>query len=495
MSSFKTEDHEVMGKDLKAKKPERERSSLNTFLCCVARPGVPISMIRGLDPVVRHIWELASSEWLDLHIERFPKSCVDPHGIAKLTLPWKEPNPVDTLPGMEYPYRRQICAGCPAATIALGMQFPPPANRYVNMMPFQINQIDGLPSLLAPYIPIIRQCLRFCLQKGEDIGYLTIDERQTEPGASQRRPGLHVESPGLLPIAGGELSDIDGEVQLRNGNYIPAAEHRWGRGLMMRQEKATGGIFMASNVANTTAVWNCQIHNEGGAFVGPHGDIERLRSLLGPPSHLLEAGELVWMTDHTPHESLPVPAVTAADGTVTVPHRQYFRLVLGEVSAWYADHSTLCERGVMPPSSVRIIRGDKFNMYPKMAPRFQNFGTDAQIAAAHALQEMRILLCHAGLGHLYEGLRMHGVCSVQALRSSLDPPADNAVTPSIREVLNDMPELGFGRSFYEAPAIQMLKRAVEQQENCLPADARVPDEAVIASLALTERRSRCYHYG
>ena len=97
----------------------------------------------------------------------------------------------------------------------------------------------------------------------------------------------------------------------------------------MRNERVEGGIFMASNVANTTAVWNCQIRDEDGDFIGPHGDIERFRGLLGPCARTLDAGELVWMTDRTPHESLPVPV--QADGSPA--RRQYFRLVIGSVTA------------------------------------------------------------------------------------------------------------------------------------------------------------------
>ena len=84
------------------------------------------------------------------------------------------------------------------------------------------------------------------------------------------------------------------------------------------------------------------------AAVGPLGDLEHLRPVLGP-GRLLKSGELCWFTDHTPHESLPLRAGT---------QRSFFRLVTSGVSAWYADHSTPNPLGVKP--ACPIIHGSKF---------------------------------------------------------------------------------------------------------------------------------------
>ena len=65
----------------------------------------------------------------------------------------------------------------------------------------------------------------------------------------------------------------------------------------------------------------------------------------------LRAGELVWMTDSTPHESMPL-----ARGTM----RQYFRLVSGKISVWHSQHSTANPLGTVPPDDVKIAHGDKF---------------------------------------------------------------------------------------------------------------------------------------
>lgn len=88
----------------------------------------------------------------------------------------------------------------------------------------------------------------------------------------------------------------------------------------------------------------------GGGVIGRHGNVEHLRALLGP-GYRLGAGELVWLTDATPHESLPLPKGTP---------RAFFRLVTHALGAWYEEHSTPNPLGVLPGPSVRIVKGSKF---------------------------------------------------------------------------------------------------------------------------------------
>jgi len=63
--------------------------------------------------------------------------------------------------------------------------------------------------------------------------------------------------------------------------------------------------------------------------------------------------EMYWLTDRTPHESLPLKTDT---------YRQFFRLVTSQLSAWFAEHSTANRSGTEPdPAITKIIRGSKFN--------------------------------------------------------------------------------------------------------------------------------------
>ncbi|RHY51866.1 hypothetical protein DYB37_003136 [Aphanomyces astaci] len=107
---------------------------------------------------------------------------------------------------------------------------------------------------------------------------------------------------------------------------------------------------MASTVADSCGVYDMTIRDHH-MVTGALGDVEHLRPLLEKLDHkyvLLQANELIWMTDCTPHESLPLLATT---------FRQYFRLVTSGVSLWYADHSTPNPLGIQPNATV--IHGNK----------------------------------------------------------------------------------------------------------------------------------------
>ena len=118
---------------------------------------------------------------------------------------------------------------------------------------------------------------------------------------------------------------------------------------------------MASNVDESCAVWKATLCDPDGDVVGKLGDVRRLKGLLGPPAMILAAGDLVWMTDQTPHESLPLKRSS---------QRQYFRLVTGKVTAWFARHSTLNPNmsmaemtNCMSRMGVNVIEGNKFEIY------------------------------------------------------------------------------------------------------------------------------------
>jgi hypothetical protein len=104
---------------------------------------------------------------------------------------------------------------------------------------------------------------------------------------------------------------------------------------------------MASNTTGTTGLWDVHVDKPGRG-----GDCEHIRNILGQP-YILDAGELAWLTDSCPHESLPSPY----EGI-----RQFFRVVTSAVSIWYEDHSTPNPLGIVPPDSVMGINGNKFEV-------------------------------------------------------------------------------------------------------------------------------------
>jgi len=202
------------------------------------------------------------------------------------------------------------------------IDFPASTGISINMMPFVIGYKTTLPEEYRQYWPMIVACKGLRQEEGH-IGYLTIHESTVSAGSSQRRPGLHVETPGVIMTNGGETA-------------MSVLAH-WGGGDTGDGYQLLGGIYMASNVSKTTKVWNVQV-KEPHLMVGDLGDIEHLRDELDEGT-ILDAGELIWFTDTTPHESLEVLADM---------HRQYFRLVTSKVSVWYDSHSTKNPLGIVP---------------------------------------------------------------------------------------------------------------------------------------------------
>jgi len=192
------------------------------------------------------------------------------------------------------------------------------------------------------------------------VWYLTVQESFVETDTTQRRPGLHVDCPGRVNIKnGGKDSLAEGQ-----GTCKPFQMHRWGLGcthyvgtgsnqgyqdLVKKSYIMEGGIYIASNISSSCKAWDCLVDTN---TVNRLGDVEHLRGVLPGEGVELEAGQLYWFTDRTPHESVPLKQAA---------FRQFFRLVTSQVSLWYSDHSTPNPLGVVPdPAITKIVRGDKF---------------------------------------------------------------------------------------------------------------------------------------
>lgn len=217
------------------------------------------------------------------------------------------------------------------------VEFPESTGINVNMMPFVMGDRSTLPRELQPYYDsIITKCPIHRDENGE-VMFLTVQESFVEAKKTQRRPGLHIEAPA---------ASVHHQI---NGEFVAGLEHRWGMGIAFSPDERKGGLYIASNMNNTTAIWDALVDHKLGA-VDTHGGIEHLRPHIGEGKKL-PANLLVWLTDHTPHEALP----QKEDG-----NRQFFRLVTGDVSVWFAAHSTPNPK-VPVPSHIKVIGESKFS--------------------------------------------------------------------------------------------------------------------------------------
>ena len=278
----------------------------------------------------------------------------------------------------------------------LTVEFPEPNDININMMPFIMSdnfEKTKLPMYLKPYYDnLISKCY-YCQKQENKIYFLTIHESFVKKGETQRRPGLHVDcapqsittytysdhDANINDITNTEHdSDIDISPLTKQACHNQGAGkwnsrhfiHPWGMGVYCLYDPATGigtivdGIFMANTVDDTCVAWKCRIiaDENGNEVIGHLGDIEHLRYYLPNQQHkrfpnstgkeMLKANQMYWMTDRTPHESLPM----TKDG-----YRQFFRLVTEQVGIWYQDHSTPNPNGVVPdPQITKVVKGNKF---------------------------------------------------------------------------------------------------------------------------------------
>ena len=337
-----------------------------------------LSKLRGCPYIVMRIWREVRNFWSE-----------------KITLPpIKDEDFIKSGNGIRY--QHEVLDVCKEsfksetyfAPLCLGMgydegekySFPAPTDININMMPFIVGEDFEdckLPDYLENYWDLIYSCLRPqhirhhwhlwpSSKIPSDIGkiyYLTIQESWVEPGNSQRRPGLHVDSPGSVKI-NGEDTKASGLDLKGDGKSKRYRGHGWGFGCAhsvggqneefedwrLNKYVMQGGIYVASSISGSSRAWNCGIDPSA---VGPLGDIEHLRFLLPGTGEVLDPGQLYWITDRTPHESLPLKVKT---------YRQFFRLVTADVSLWYKDHSTANPLGVEPdPGITKIVVGNKFS--------------------------------------------------------------------------------------------------------------------------------------
>jgi hypothetical protein len=227
--------------------------------------------------------------------------------------------------------------------------FPTPTGLVVNMMPFLLfDPLGTLPESCKQYAPIVTCCPLLPTSVHERktrVAYLTVHESEVAPGMPQRRPGLHIER---------HQAPCDRVGRICRAEDQPNNEYRdicWALGCDYPQGGwPVDGIFMASSAEGSCRVWPVLV-DEPDKVTDRHGGLdERLRPDLGEGT-LLGAGQLCWLTDRTPHESLPLPPPAT--------YKQFFRLVVGPLGEWYSKHNTANPTGVAPDTIVTDV--DKFD--------------------------------------------------------------------------------------------------------------------------------------
>ena len=244
---------------------------------------------------------------------------------------------------------------------------------------------------------------------------------------------------------------------------------------------------MGSNSANTTAVWNCRIRDDLGDIIAPHGSIERCRSLLGPPSRTLEAGEIIWLTDKTPHESLPAHSAT--------PRRQFFRLVIGEVTAWFADHSTPNPTGYRLSQAVRIVVGNKYELYASFSRILWVPGTAQEIALVKKENALREVFFRMGLGHIADRFMNCGIRTLDdfilQLRESGNDPTGRSFLKSFSGKYRQGSHLcAVPLTFYEMSRLRHLVELTKSADANTPQSHDDIERVRVRLLEMIEERAR-----
>ena len=229
------------------------------------------------------------------------------------------------------------------------IEFPKPTGINVNMMPIDMYDAKSIPDNLKQYNTMIWFSCRYRKVNFFDINrivYLTVHEELIPVGSSQRRPGVHIEQPNNILSGGNIITDQNSET------YRSLA---WGLGCWGIDEIPVDGIVMATNTERSCRIWDMTIKNPQD-LTDKHGGLENCKKYFGDGDYL-PANNLVWFTDRTPHESLPLEA-PKDDPKATHVYRQFFRVVIGDISVWFSKHNTPNPTGTLP--NAPIVDVDKF---------------------------------------------------------------------------------------------------------------------------------------
>jgi hypothetical protein len=195
---------------------------LKTLFAGTCDENSPFHVLRDYGPdLVRKIYELGGPSWANHVTITIPAAFVGRHTNCLIRF--------NDGRGRNNGYNRELLEDHtstsigPQGFVAFAkcgiVEFPEPKDLNVNMMPFVFGDKSSLPPELHEYFDLIEKCPYMQEDVGK-VGYLTVHESFVEAGTSQRRPGVHIESPGVFKDA-----------ELDATSFTPAKEHPWGCGV------------------------------------------------------------------------------------------------------------------------------------------------------------------------------------------------------------------------------------------------------------------------
>lgn len=384
-------------------------SILRSFLRGTCDKNSPLQILRGQSDVLRYIWTLLCEEWWLLHI----------NFVSNRLIPDFSAN----IPGY-LPVERQLCSDCPVAAIAKNIYFPSPlglsvdshssgsaAHLFIEMMPFDFTDISTLPGFCSQYKPMIAACLNRVFEDPnirKKTGFLTIDERPTINNHLSRKNGF-------IQVGTTGLTRTDDEISLhynKNGLFTPAVLRQTKHSRLFRKEKFEGGFFMSVNTPESINIWTCQIDDFDDDMIRQNSNVERYRELLGRPSRCLAVGEVVWMTDATPYEQIPLKPGN---------RRQFFQLFIRDASVWRPERWTKNPLGFDVYSSKEERKGEGFFRRKVLSWKY---GTPREIEMKTEERELRFQLKRYCLGHIANKLISFGIRSIHDLLNFFEVSVD-----------------------------------------------------------------------
>lgn len=228
--------------------------------------------------------------------------------------------------------------------------FPEYSNTRIMMMPVRLGSLAGIPAHYHTLVESLYSVME--TRFNGEIGYLTIDEKELQPGDTLRRSGLHVDGyyHGNCGAWGG-------------GGFPPSGGGSWG--------SVGNGMLTISSTPHCKAYL--------GVFDGTPKD-EGECDHLQPPSdgEVFEAGHIYWVDGACVHQSMPVTEVTK---------RQFVRLSMPSNGPWFEGY-TENPSGIKPSNEI-LPRRSFMDNTPNVFKTFSEWSYYHSVVLGHTLKSVK----------------------------------------------------------------------------------------------------------